>query len=165
MTFSNDGKLPRKLGVGTLHASSWAPAARSMTSSLHVINDVIPISTVITHMMLRQLRSYLFLLHLVTVISMTSSRHPVIASSSTSSYIFSYRVIVIFYNATSSYHVMSNVIKRQHRTHSVIHRGQQQRQFTGMDELKNLQLIEELCRNLRRQQQQPQQHQSLPSTG
>jgi len=37
-----------------------------------------------------------------------------------------------------------------------------------MDELKNLQLIEELCRNLRRQQQQQQQqqqHQSLPATG
>jgi len=61
---------------------------------------------------------------------------------------------------------MSNAIKRQHRTHSVIHQEDNgsDNLLTDMDELHNQEKIEELCRNLRQQQQQ-QQQQPLPATG
>jgi len=52
---------------GALHASLCARAARSMTSSLHVTNDVIPISTMLTHLLPRQLMSYLFLHHYIVM--------------------------------------------------------------------------------------------------
>ena len=67
------------------------------------------------------------------------------------------------------YVVISNSIKRQHRTrftHSPA--GQLQRHYylmasNNVDELHNLQLIEELCRNLRRQREQ-EQHSSSTVT-
>ena len=78
----------------------------------------------------------------------------------------------LFYNTTSSsaesayvipilqyYVVMSNAIKGNTELISPIHQQEQhQRQVDyltshNMDELKNLELIEQLCRNLRRQQQ------------
>jgi len=68
------------------------------------------------------------------------------------------------------YVVISNSIKRQHRTHFThSSAGQRQRHYyllasNNMDELQNLERIEQLCRNLRRQREQEQQH-PLSATG
>jgi len=134
------------------YVSSYTPVARSITSAGSPLTSSC----------------------LVIACSMTSSQHLLITSSS----IFICRVSlrhIYFYHTYSpsaesayvtsylflrDYVVISNSIKRQHRTHFThSSAGQRQRHYyllasNNMDELNNLRRIEELCHNLRRQQEQ-----------
>ena len=93
-------------------------------------------------------------------------RHCLTSSSS----IFSYWISLCHTYFLRDYIVISNSIKRQHRTHFTHSpAGQRQRHVyyltsDSMDELNNLIRIEELCRNLREQQEQQRQQSITPTS-